>query len=435
MPFPAHSPRLALGRLLAAAVLVPATLGACRAVTAAYGADLAAARAHVDALASALEQRYTRPTRTPKFANARMRVARYAFAPSKLANDTALWTAMRSTRTGADRDLEIAALMTNGQYTFTARPNVGVPSRLGDSRHRIRLRQLTSDGDWLWDTEVAQAVGVMPPSRVTDVARALFASGERATSVVRADYLDAFPRTATALGRVFTVDSLITIAQGDGSTLVRVQITMNADGARREFPAFATFFRKYIEPAKYRFRLSDRGGGDWFDAQQSDRRLTIRYRAHGGELQPLLGAARRMPDSLLLNVDALDKVSFFTVGMSGLQGQFVHVHTASERSWAMRFIKEPAWHLPLIGERLLRSPLRRPFEGPGMEFRLGFRSSAEGQTLLTRTYTTAVRESAIMRFLGNLGFTAMSDYAASDADESRFIAEAMAALREDTRAH
>lgn len=364
-----------------------------------------------------------------------MRVARYAFAPSKLANDTALWTAMRTTRTGADRDLEIIALLSNGQYTFTARPNVAVPSRVGDSRHLIRLRQLTADGDWLWDTEVAQAVGGMPPSRATDVARALFASGERVTSVVRADYRSAFPRTATALGRLFTVDSLSTVAQGDGSTLVRVQITMNADGARREFPAFATFFRKYVEPAKYRFRLSDRGGSDWFDAQQSDQRLTIRYRAHDGELQPLLGAARRMPDSLRLHVDALDKVSAFTIGVSALQGEFVHIHTTSERSWAMRFTKEPVWHLPLIGERLLRAPLRRPFEGTGMVFRLGFRTSAEGQTLLTRTYTTAVRESAIMRFLGNLGFTAMSDYAASDADESRFIAEAMAALREDTRAH
>ncbi len=435
MSFPAPSLRTQIGPLLAAAIIVPVTLVACRAVTAAYGADLVAARAHVDALASALEQRYTRPTRTPKFANARMRLARYAFAPSKLANDTALWTAMRSTRTGADRDLEIGALMTDGKYTFTARPGVGVPSRVGDSRHVIRLRQLATVDDWLWDTEVAQAVGAMPPSRATDVARALFASGERPASDVRADYRNAFPRTAATLGRVFTVDSLITVGQNDGSTLVRLQITMNADGARREFPAFATFFRKYIEPAKYRFRLSDRGGSDWFDAQQSDRRLTIRYRAHDGELQPLLGSARRMPDSLLLNVDALDKVSLFTVGVSALQGEFVHVHTTNERSWAMRFTKEPVWHLPLIGERLLRAPLRRPFEGTGMLFRLGFRTGADGQTLLTRAYSTAVRESAIMRFLGNLGFTAMSDYAASDADESRFIAEAMAALREDTRAH
>ncbi len=63
---------------------------------------------------------------------------------------------------------------------------------------------------------------------------------------------------------------------------------------------------------------------------------------------------------------------------------------------------------------------------------MGFRAGPGGQTLLTRELDFAVRESAIMRFLGNLGFIAMSDYAGSvEEEESRFIAEAMAALRAD----
>ena len=417
-----------------ALVLLPLAISGCRAVTLAYGPDIASARANADALLSAIEQRFTHPARTPKFANARMRVARYSFAPGKLANDTALWTSMRSVRSGADRELEIAATMINGQFTFSALPNVPVPVRTGDERHLIRLTQLNNADDWQWDTSVDHAVGSMPPGRATDVARALFLAGERPAATVRADYRTAFPRTTTALGRLFTIDSLTTTAQSDGSMLVGMQIAVSADNLKSSFPAFAKFVAKYVEPARYRYRLSDRAGGDWFDVQQADRKLSIRFRTHGGELQPLVGVARRMPDTLALNVDVLEKISFFTVGVTGLQGEFVHVHTPSERSWAMRFTKEPSWHLPLVGERLLRAPLRRPFEGRGIDFRFGFRTGAEGQTLLSRTFNVAVRESAIMRFLGNLGFTAMADYAATDAEESRFVAEAFAAMRADIRA-
>jgi hypothetical protein len=40
-----------------------------------------------------------------------------------------------------------------------------------------------------------------------------------------------------------------------------------------------------------------------------------------------------------------------------------------------------------------------------------------------------------MRFLGNLGFTAVSDYAGQvEEEENRFIAEAMRALRADMNA-
>ena len=142
-----------------------------------------------------------------------------------------------------------------------------------------------------------------------------------------------------------------------------------------------------------------------------------------------------MPDTLQIHVDALARISFFTVGVTNMQGEFVHTSTARERGWTMHFAKEPEWHLPLITERLLRSPLRRPFEGKGVHFSLGFRTGPDNQTLLTREIDVTVRESAIMRFLGNLGFTAMSDFAGNVEDEeSRFLAEAMAAFRADVAA-
>lgn len=429
MPF-SHASRF---RASAAIVALFALATACRAVTRAYGGDLATARANADTVALAVGQRFTRVVRTPKFANARMRIGRYALAPSKLANDTALWTSTRTVRTGPERDLELAAGLTGGQYSFVARPRVALPASVGDERHRIRLTKL-SDDDWQWSTEVDHAIGGLPPSRGTDIARALFASAERASTVVRADYRSAFPRTAQALGRLFAIDSINAAPQPDGSTLVALHILTRADGIRNEFPAFAKYVDKYVAPTRYRFRLTDRAGAEWFDANAGQHRLVIRFRSRDGELQPIAGAARRMPDSLLITVDALAKFSFFTVGVTGLRGDFVHIATGTERAWAMRFTKNPEWHLPLIAERLLRSPLARPFDDKGMVFRLGLRSGPDGQTLFGRVFDVAVRESAIMRFIGNLGFTAMSDYAgAVEEQENRFIAEAFAAMRADLR--
>lgn len=414
-----------------------ATLGAalllsgCRGVVLAAGDSPTTARAHADALAAAVEHRFTRVERTPKFANARLRLGRHALTPSKLVHDSALWTASRMQRGGPERDLELAASLISGRYRFDARPRVPLPARLGDERHLIRLTSLGGD-DWQWSTDVDHAVGGMPPARSGQLARALFLSAERAGSGVRSDYRTAFPRTSRALGRLFTVDSINTLPQSDGSTLVALHVLTNADDLRAGFPAFARYVEKYLEPARYRFRLTDRAGAEWFDANGARQRLVIRFRSKGGELQPLAGSAKRMPDSLTIHVDALAKFGIFTVGVTRMQGDFVQVRTPTERAWAMRFAKDPHWHLPLIAERLLRSPLERPFQGRGIVFRLGFRSGPDGQTLLGRTFDVTVRESAIMRFLGNLGFTAMSDYAGTvEEQENRFIAEAFAAMRAD----
>ena len=408
-----------------------ATVGGCRAAALAYGSDVVAARVNADAFAAAMEARFTNVARNPKFAAARMRIGRYAFAPSKLGNDSSMWTGMRTTRAGADRDLEVQAGLSGAQYLFTTRRAVPMPVRIGDSRHLIELEQLGED-DWAWRTRVDQAIGPMPPGRADDIARALFLSAERPAAAVRADYRAMVPRTAAALGRLLAIDSIASVPQSDGSTLVTLQITVSGDRLKRNFPDFAKYVGKYVEPASYRFRLSDRTGSDWFDAEARNQLLTVRFRSHDGQLQPMVGAARRMPDTLQLHVDALAKISFFTVGVTKMQGEFVHTKNARDRGWEMRFTKEPEWHLPLITERLLRSPLRRPFEGKGVKFTLGFRTGPEGQTLLTREFDVTVRESAIMRFLGNLGFTAMSDFAGKVEDqENRFIAEIMAALRMD----
>lgn len=425
-----------LGSLKRLAIVASVLLvGACRAATLAYGPDAATAHANADALFSALEQRFTAVVRLPKFQHARMRIARYALAPSKLVNDTSLWTGMRSVRTGSERSLELSGAMTNGQYVFTPRDRAPQPARTGESRHLIGLLQLGTQGDWQWTTAVDNAVGPMPASRAADVLRALFVSAERPSATVRADYRAAFPRAAVAFGRMFTLDSLNTVAQSDGSTLVSLQVLTTDTNLKTTFPELAKFVRKYIPNGRFHFRLIDRAGGEFFSAQHTKSRLTMRFRTHNGELQPLTGTARRMPDSLQLHVDGSAKFGMFTVGASEMVGDFVHLSTPTERGWVMRFAREPKWDLPLLAEQLLNSPLKRPFEGNGVQFRIGFRAVSENQTLLSRTLVFAARESAIMRFFGNLGFTAMSDYAGKvEEEENRFLAEGFSALRQDIAA-
>ncbi len=440
----ARAPGRAASRVVSASVALAtfaiASSTACRAVTLAYSAEPSVARAHADALLSAFEARFTRVTLSPRFAHARDRIARYALAPSKLARDTSLWTGMRSTPLGAERDLELSAGLTgtgpgSGQFAFVDRLRVPLPTRTGDQRHLIQLQQLQGSGDWLWKTEVDHAVGSLSPARSVDIVRALFASAERPPAAVRIDYQTAFPRTTLALGRLFTIDSLQTTAQADGSTLVALHILVHGKSLRPGYPALAGYVAKYVEPATYGFRLSDRAGADWFDAQSVHSRMVVRFRTHDGELQPLRGGARRMPDSLRVRVDVTAKFGLFTVGASNLLGDFVHVRTPVERGWAMRFTTEPEWDLPLFAERMLRTPLQRPFEGTGMIFSLALRTGPAGQTLLSRRFDVAVRESAIMRFLGNLGFGAMSDYQGRvELEEQRFIAEVMAAMRADIAA-
>jgi hypothetical protein len=163
--------------------------------------------------------------------------------------------------------------------------------------------------------------------------------------------------------------------------------------------------------------------------------LTERLRVRDGVLLPLGGGTRPLPDTVVLHADARAKVGLFSVGVSGMRGTFAIHRAAGERSWFLRFTEPPTWHLPLVAERLLATPLRRPFLGGGVQLRTGFRTGPQGQALLFRHIDLAVQESAIVRWLGNLGFTAVSEHeGAADEEEDRFLVELFRALRDDLTA-
>jgi len=66
---------------------------------------------------------------------------------------------------------------------------------------------------------------------------------------------------------------------------------------------------------------------------------------------------------------------------------------------------------------------------------LAVRDDLGNQAMSVRQVRTAVRESAIMRWLGGLGATAFGDYTGnSEAEENRFLTEVFGALRQDVAA-
>jgi hypothetical protein len=129
------------------------------------------------------------------------------------------------------------------------------------------------------------------------------------------------------------------------------------------------------------------------------------------------------------------KFSVFDVGATNLVGDLSAVRGANERGWRVRWRRAPSWKIPLGVRHLINGSLDRPFAGEGMRMSLTLRDGDAGQTLLTRHLDVAVQESAIVRWIGGLGSKAMADLAGrAEAEEDRFVAEALRAMTADIHA-
>ena len=157
--------------------------------------------------------------------------------------------------------------------------------------------------------------------------------------------------------------------------------------------------KKYVHSTHFHFVVSDREGAQFFDIASTGPMVTIHLRTLKGQLVPLAGAARAMPDTLVLSGDFATKVKIFTVGVKSFTSDFIVSRDAHERAWSFTMRKEPQWQLPATTGHFIRAPLRRPFEGRGLTYRIGVRDSAGAQTLLTRKRHAEIQESRIMGFL------------------------------------
>ena len=390
------------------------------------------ARASADQMFGALSESFTEVARSPKLLYARLQLAKHALLPTRAFEDTAVWTGS----SGAVRLLEVQGAFQSGHYALSAHPSVPAPNKPADSRHVITLSRL-SDGEYRWDTNVDFAIGTIRPNEVATVFSRLLSSAEgKSTNDVRAELASFAPRTSSALGTAFSLDSVVPVRLPDGSAVLTFTIAMRSDLLKQRYPTFAAFFHKYIDPARYRITVTDRAGTPYFEAKAADRLLTVRLRTMDGKLVSLSGPATPMPDTLELLMDFKTSVKHLGVGFHGLRTELIHVRKSdSENGWVISARREPDWDLPLFTARMIRTPLRRPFAGEGSLFRIGVRGDGTGQTVIFREIRLFVQESAILRFLNALSGAAFSEFADQvDAEQNAWLREIFVAMRDDARA-
>lgn len=423
--------------LRALILLVPLALvlASCRGAGAALNgttpADAAAARGLFDALAA----RYTTPLRLPDYESARARIAHNAFVPSNAWKDTSIWTAHPS---AALRQVHAYGRLTPAGYRIGSDEYVPTLRALGDSRHSVSLARLGEDV-YRWETIADYHVGPLSPPRVAAMFSALIAAAEgRTEAQVRADYRAAFPRTAAAMGRYASLDTIRPTRLRDGTTATRVVISLHADRLAGTYPALAAYLDRYTTKSRARFVVRDRAGtanpATWLILDARRNRITIDLKSRDGELLPFTGPARAFPDTLEVVMDAVATVGPFTAGFEAMRTELVRARTAHQRGWTFRARQEPQWKLPLFTERLLRTPLRKPFEGTGSQFVLAL-EGRDGVTALHRSARVTVQESTILRFFNRLGSRAFGDISPKvEAEEAAFLRLVFTAMRDDVGA-
>lgn len=407
-------------------------VSACReplAVLGGPGAPGAAKHRAVVAL-DALAARVAEPLRDAKYDSARARIAYAALIPSRAWSDTSVWTSADA-RT---RTLMLFGRFENGRYRLDATPVARAPNAPAESRQEIRLTRL-NEGEYSWYTDVAYAVGAVRSEDVATTVRMLFTSMEgRDDNTIRADYRSAMPRASRVMGQLIQLDSIQTSRLGDGSTLATLSATLTPRRIEQRYPNFSRYLKKYGETSRMHWRIADRAGATYFDFLMREGRIRIRVRSRDRRLVPIGGEARPLPDTLVLHGDVALKVRIFTAGFRDYRAQFVLGSTPAATSFAIESREEPEWVLPLVGERLLRSPLRRPFQGEGALFRMTVTDSAPAQTILRREARLDVKESAIMRFLTRLSSAAYGDFSGKvEKEELQWLRELMTGLVADVK--
>lgn len=384
----------------------------------------------------ALAARYTSPLRYREYEHARAQIAHNAFVPSNAWKDSSIWT---SRQVPGLRQVHAYGTLTPAGYRFRIASVAPAVRAVGDSRHSVSLFRIGAGDVYRWETLADYLVGGVAPARAAGVFPAMITAVEgRSEQSVRSDYLGAFPRTAAALGRYARLDTIRPTRLQDGATNLRIVVSLHAGRLARTHPALARYLEKYTSKSSSRFVVRDRAGSTspatWLVLDARKDRITIDARVRNGALAPFHGAPRAFPDTLEMIVDAIATVGPFTAGFEGLRTQVARTHTAREHSWAITAQREPEWRLPLFTERLIRTPLRRPFEGAGSLYVMGFREDASG-TVLHRYARVTVQESAILRFVNRLGSQAFGDISPQvEAEEASFLRLVFTAMRDDLAA-
>ena len=400
----------------------------CKASIDAFGTTPSHARAAAENTFAAFAYRFYEVRREPNFERARKLMGEFALIPSRLYRDTTLWNV---TTPDSTRTLIVGASFADNRYTFAANAQASPPRALGDQRHALNLKWL-GGGNYEWFTQVDHAIGSVKPAHVAAaIVATLTGAEDRSGDEALTDARSSFPETAKHLAQLFTIDSLRTAHEG-GATTTTFAVSFHPERLRPRYSFFANFVEKYITPTVYRMQVSDHAGRQFMDVSGRDGKLTVRLRSRDHKLVSLTGAPVSMPDSLRVTVDLSVKYKLFRVGFTNLIGNLTIERSEHRRAWLMRFQKEPSWHFPLAMDKLIKVPLRRPFQGTGAELSLGVRSDRGPMTISDRHASFVVNEGAIIRWLGRLGASAFGDFSGrTELEENLFLYETFEALRRD----
>lgn len=416
---------------LAMAVCAILTTGSCVNAVSAVSDGSIPAELKVAELTDAFAARFTAPERSGHFETTRRQLASSALSPSRAYSDSSIWSAAGP---GATKTLTAHGTLTDRGYRFEIASDPSALLKVGDTRHTITLQRL-SDAEFRWFTGVDFAVGSLTAADAAGMLMELLAGGqEHNAGVIRGDIQSTFPRSSAVLARAFSIDSLTMHPSAQGTTTVKMIIGIRGDGLRATAPHFADYINKYVSSTRYRFSLTDRGGAMYFNAEGADQQVTVRYRVKAGALVSFLGPPRPLPDSARLGLDLTMRAKLFDFGWKNLAADFIIRSTEHSRTWLITARSEPDWQLPPITEQLLRSPLRRPFQGEGVTFEFGVVDSVGAQTLLVRHARLEVKESAILRFLGGLITRVFNDLDASvEREQAVYFRELVLAFQQDAR--
>lgn len=415
---------------LPVACLVLAAGIACSEAFRGLGVERDAARRHADDLVTSLAARFGPTRRDPAFDALRPVLARYALVPSRIFDAPALWTRTQ----GATRGIGFRGRRVGGQYRMSVDANPPAPTAVADYRGEWRLERLRED-EFEWMAREELAVGAVTPEDLARAVTALFQSAESSRESDLAPRLRAeMPRTTAALGRLASLEGVRAQREAAGGVTLTLTASLHPDGIRSFAPRYAHYLDDVVVPTRFAASASDESGARWWETSFTDGRLTLRLRAHEGDLAPLAGPPRPIPERLRVRMSGSSKTGFLRSGFHDLDVAVDLVRRHDEKGFGARFTAPPAWDLPFLVPLLLRPALRRPFEGDGATLSFAAQESPGGPTLLTRYYRVAVRENWLLRWLGGYAAGAVNSYRLGEAEADRFNAEAILALRDDALA-
>jgi hypothetical protein len=418
-----HPPAHSLGAL--AALLV--TLGACAESSRALGDSPGEARHAVGELLGSIALRFGPRQRDPVYAALRPRLVRAALAPSRVHDDPSAWTE----REGERRVLTFGGGTRQGRYWIGVVPRAGDPRVPASYRGVLRLDREAQD-EYVWRLREELAVGPATGERLDAALTALLLAAERAPEGDLGQALRGeLPRTTQELGRLATLHRLES-RKSEGAAGLELDGSLEPATLARSHPRYARFIETYVVPVSMRIVARDEAGVEWWRVEHRDGRFGARLRASGGALSPRVGPPRRIPRRLAVTVDLSTRAGLFRVGLERLEAAVETYVSPRGRGFVARFRSEPQWVLPFVIRPLMRSSLRRPFEGEGAFLEGAILEGGGTQTLLMRDYQVAVRESWIVRWLGRFIGGAVSAFQGpAEQEADQLVAQVLLALRAD----